>query len=128
MSNIFPIINGTIFNTTKECTDELVGVTCEDGEVCGKYEIALTSPDVEAVGSASGCVDAGPAAEDFACSDESIVYRILHGIMESLLIANPVDPEIQCRMYLCYDDLCNTGHTAQVSLLVATLISLYQLF
>ena len=128
MADVTTIVNGTIFEDIKKCANEPLGVLCDAGEVCGKYEIALTSKDVEAVGTISSCVDAPAAAAEFKCSDESDTYRALHRLMDLVLPVNPVNPVTRCRMYLCYDDLCNTGHTAHISLLVAILISLYQLF
>ena len=128
MADVTPIVFGTKFENVKACVDDPDGVECFADEVCGKFEIALTSPEIDAVGTISACVEPEEVAADFECSDESIIYDILRGLMDLFLPVNPANPVTRCRMYLCYDDLCNTGHTAHISLLVAILISLYQLF
>ena len=130
MVDVTPLLYNTTFEdfNLKACVDDPFGVTCDAGEVCGKYEISLTSPEIDAVGTVSGCVEPEEAAAEFTCSDESDTYTSLLSIMKLLFPVNPADPEIRCRLYFCYDNLCNTGHTAHISLLVAILISLYQLF
>ena len=126
-----PFINSsTIFNDTVtrcDVDDSSGGVQCETGEVCGTIEVSLTAPDVEAYVTLSNCVPL-PIVANFTCNESNDIYSFL---LETLLLdwmtVNPSNPETQCRWDLCYNDLCNTGQAAQISLLVTTLISLYQL-
>ena len=118
-------------NETRICDDSVVE-TCGEEEVCGKYEISLSEldGDINGVATYSECVNPGEAAGNFTCAEGDPYYdSLLFTLMDWAGInAITSDADIQCRMYLCYDDLCNTGHTAHISLLVATIISLYQLF
>ena len=50
--------------------------------------------------------------EEFKCNNSSEIYSAVLDVLLDWMTVNPLNPETQCRMDLCYNDLCNTGQAA----------------
>ena len=98
-----------------------------EAEACMTIELSLTNPESGNLTSICfpQCVNE-TAKESISCNDNSsATYKEVYDALISN--AEQDETELKCELSFCYEDLCNTGQTAQISLLVTTLISLYQL-
>ena len=102
-------------------------ITCDSGEVCLKYEVSLVNPDGPQYFTlmSSHCANETVAKAEYLCNNSSAPFKTMYDIIKSVNTGNATEPK--CELSFCNDDLCNTGQTAQISLLVTTLISLYRL-
>ena len=117
-------------NVTMPCNKTFPNMRrCEEGQICGKYEISLVSTESNEQGTAiySNCLNPVSTVENFQCAEGNRLFDDLLDLLKAQLPGNLVDPQMACELTFCYSDFCNSGQTAQVSLLVATLIFLSSL-